>query len=67
MFNSALITVKNLEVKTWMPSKCPQERNGQRRGRQIHNEILLGSIKKKKNEIMSFAAQMDGPGDYHTE
>ena len=51
MFNSALITVKNLEVKTWMPSKCPQERNGQRRGRQIHNEILLGYIKKKKKRM----------------
>ena len=31
-------------------------------------EYYLATKKKKnQNEIMSFEAQMDGPGDYHTE
>ena len=60
MFPEALFTI----VRTWKQPKCPLTEEWLK----MCYTCTVGHYPAtEKNEIMPFAANMDGPGDGHTE
>ena len=60
MFTAALFTI----AKTWKPPKCPSTDKWIKKMWYIYTMEYYTAI--KKNEIMPFCSNMDGPRDYHT-